>query len=325
MELLAVLPNILDVLRSMEAGMKKILVSGLINLETTLRIDSFPIEYTPVRYPFFGVSSSVSGVGYNLAKALTILGNSIRFLSLIGKDAPGNLVYQALHTERIEAEYILPELDQTPQSVILYERDGRRQICVDLKDIQEKIFPQDRFCQAIVDCEIALLCNINFSRPLLPLARQAGKIVATDVHAIADLEDEYNREFMAAADILFMSDDNLPNNPEDWAQQIFRRYPAEIVVIGLGAQGALLGVRSDRFLERIPAVTTRRVINTIGAGDALLSAFIHVYIQTRDPYEAIHKAVVFASYKMGESGAADGFLDADRLNQLFRETRQASD
>jgi acarbose 7IV-phosphotransferase len=303
----------------LEASLSNILVSGLINLETTLQVDYFPIEYFPVCYPFFGVRSSVSGVGFNLAKALTVLGDTPRFLSLVGMDAPGKLIHQALDTDQINAEYILPELVQTPQSVILHDRNGRRQIHVDLKDIQEKIYPQDRFCQALEGCQIALLCNINFSRPMLSMAKRAGKIVATDVHAIADLEDQYNRDFMAAADILFMSDENLPHKPEDWAQQIFRRYSAEIVVIGLGAQGALIGVRSDRFLERIPAVTTRPVVNTIGAGDALFSAFIHAYLQTGDPYISIRQAVVFASYKVGESGAADGFLDASGLEQLFRE------
>ncbi len=43
-------------------SMAKVLVSGLINIETTLKIDRFPFEYAPVRYPFFGVNSTVSGV-----------------------------------------------------------------------------------------------------------------------------------------------------------------------------------------------------------------------------------------------------------------------
>jgi len=51
-----------------------ILVSGLINLETTLRVEGFPVPYAPVRFPFFGVNGTVSGVGYNVAKALTTLG-----------------------------------------------------------------------------------------------------------------------------------------------------------------------------------------------------------------------------------------------------------
>ncbi len=32
--------------------MKHILVSGLINIETTLRVDSFPLRYEPVRFGF---------------------------------------------------------------------------------------------------------------------------------------------------------------------------------------------------------------------------------------------------------------------------------
>ena len=43
--------------------MDRILVSGLINVETTLRVDDFALDYEPVRYPFFGIKSSVSGVG----------------------------------------------------------------------------------------------------------------------------------------------------------------------------------------------------------------------------------------------------------------------
>jgi len=49
--------------------MSTIFISGLINIETTVQVEGFPIEYSPVRYPFFGVRSTVSGVGYNVAKA----------------------------------------------------------------------------------------------------------------------------------------------------------------------------------------------------------------------------------------------------------------
>lgn len=61
-----------------EGWLARILVSGLINIETTLRIEGFPIPYFPVRYPFFGINSSVSGVGYNVAAALTTLGDEVR-------------------------------------------------------------------------------------------------------------------------------------------------------------------------------------------------------------------------------------------------------
>lgn len=301
--------------------MKKILVAGLINVETTLRVESFPIHYSPVLYPFFGVNSSVSGVGYNVAKALTKLGNSVRFLSMTGQDAARTLVKESLKADGIPNKYVIDVLEHTPQSVILYDQHGNRQINVDLKDIQDRIYPQVLFEQALAECSTAVLCNINFARPFLDAARWANKLIATDVHAISDIEDGYNRDYMAAANILFMSHEWLPCSPEDWARWLINSYGTEIAVIGLGKEGALLSVKSHNFLERIPAVYTRPVVNTIGAGDALFSAFVHTYHQTNDPYAAIRKAVVFASYKIGATSAADGFLDQHGLDVLYAQAR----
>ena len=296
--------------------MAKFLVSGLINLETTLRVDSFPIDYEPVRYPFHGVASTVSGVGYNISKALCTLGDQVQFLSLIGDDPPGWLVRHELQQEHIPNAGVLESPSATAQSVILYEPGGRRQIHVDLKELQEQVYPPAGCQAAMATCDLAILCNINFSRPMLAAARQAGVRVATDVHTISDLDDPYNRDFMSAANILFMSDERLPCPPQEWARRVLERYPAEIVVIGLGAQGALLAVRRDSFIGSFPAVHIRPVVNTIGAGDALLAGFLHAYGIDPDPYLALKCAQVFAAYKIGVAGAAQGFLDAPALQAL---------
>jgi acarbose 7IV-phosphotransferase len=298
--------------------MNKILVSGLINIETTLRVDCFPINYEPVRFPFHGIHSTVSGVGFNVAKALSTLGSRISLLSMVGQDLGGQLALKSLEAAGLPYRDVIDSLPHTPQSVIMFDTEGKHMINTDLKDIQEAAYPMDAFEVILRNSSMAVLSNINFSRPFLRKARQAGKPVATDVHAIADLDDDYNREFMEAADILFMSDERLPCSPEEWAQLVMDRFSAEVLVIGLGAQGALLSVRRDGSITSYPAVHTRRVINTIGAGDALFSAFIHFYHNHSDPYYALKIAMLFASYKIGEHGAADGFLDEAGLETLIR-------
>lgn len=299
--------------------MTPILVSGLINLEITLRVERFPIDYSPARYPFFGVTSTVSGVGYNVAKALTILGSPVRFLSIVGQDPAGHLVRDSLERDGIPGDLVLHGMEHTAHSVILYDAAGRRQINVDLKDIQERAYPPALFEEALSGCDLAVLCNVNFSRPFLQQARKAGIRIATDVHTIADLDDEYNRDFMAAADVLFMSDELLPCPPEEWLRRVMDRYAPEVAVVGLGSRGALLAVRADGFVGRFPAVRTRPVVNTIGAGDALFSAFVHTYRRSGDPYGALEKAIVFASVKIGTVGAADGLLDSAGLDAVHAE------
>lgn len=296
--------------------MAQILVSGLINLETTLRIDSFPYEYAPVRYPFFGVGSTISGVGFNVTAALAKLGDSVNFISCIADDPPGRMAREMLETLDISDRFIHNNLQETPQSVIVYDPSGRRAINVDLKDVQESCFPIEQFGEAAQGCNLACLCNVNFSRPLLFKARERGLPIATDVHAVSSLDDEYNADFMRTATILFMSDELLPCPPEEWAHRVAGRYGTEIIIIGLGHAGSLLYVGKDNFLERIPAVRTRPVVNTIGAGDALFSAFVHYYAKHGDPYDAIRKATVFASYKIGEKGAAQGFLTEEELEEV---------
>ena len=50
--------------------MKKVLVSGLINIESSIDVHHFPIDYSPIEYAFNGLNSCVSGVGYNVSLAL---------------------------------------------------------------------------------------------------------------------------------------------------------------------------------------------------------------------------------------------------------------
>lgn len=300
--------------------MSTILVAGLINIETTVKVDGFPIHYSPVRYPFWGVQATVSGVGYNVAKALTILDDEVRLLSMIGGDLAGGLVQEQLKVDGIRPGYVIRELRETPRSVILYDSDGRRQINVDLKDVQDCAYPRALFDTAAMDIDVAVLCNVNFSRPFLAQCKERGIPVATDVHAISDLESDYDRDYMACADILFMSHENLPCPPTEWLRWLWQRYDTPVAVIGLGGDGALLGLKETGRIEHVPAVHTRPIVNTIGAGDALFSAFVHAFAASRDPIAALRRAVVFASYKIGTAGAADGFLDADALERVFQET-----
>lgn len=302
--------------------MDRILVSGLINIETTLRVDAFPLTYEPVRYPFFGIKSTVCGVGYNVASALLTLGNKVDFLSIIGRDMAGDAVRLALAQDGLVDHFIIDEMPHTAQSVIIYDSNGRRQIHTDLKDIQERVYPPDLFKKALHRCALAVLCNINYNRPLLAMAREAGLPIATDVHTIADIEDAYNQDFMDAATILFLSDELLPCSPEEFVSQLQERYQTPVIVIGLGGKGALLAVQKDDFIGRMPAVSMRPIVNTIGAGDALFSSFVHSYQQSKNPYLALRKAIIFASYKIGESGAAEGFLNAKELDDLYLSKRQ---
>lgn len=298
--------------------MKKVVLAGLINIETTLSVDNFPIEYLPVDYRFFGVESTVSGVGFNLSKAIKTLGTDISILSLTGKDMFKSVIENALIKEGIGTGYILEELDCIPQSVILYDSEGRRKINLDLKDIQDKQYPVGNVHNVIADADLVIPCNINFARPVMREAKRLGKLIATDVHVIDNVEDDFNKEFMESADILFFSNEKIRGREEKFVKEAAEKYNNEIIVTGLGKEGALLYVKADDRIVKYPSVSVRKVVSTVGAGDALFSSFLHFYINGRTPYEAIQNAIVFAAYKIGEKGGAKGFLSETELLKLMK-------
>ena len=117
--------------------MANILVSGLINTETTVRVRQFPVNYYPIDYPFFGVNTAVSGVAYNISKALKTLGDDVTLLTMTGRDFPAEYIQSQLCTAGIGTDWVRPRLKETPNSVVLYDGEGKRQIYCDLKDIQE--------------------------------------------------------------------------------------------------------------------------------------------------------------------------------------------
>lgn len=297
----------------------RILVSGLLNVETTVAVRGFPISYYPIDYPFFGVTSRVSGVGYNVARALATLGDEVRLLSFLGRDPEGERVLARLREDGIATDGIASELAATPTSAVLYDPAGRRQIYCDLKDIQDRSLRPEAHADALQSCALAALCNINFNRALIREARRLGVTTATDVHVLGSVEDEYNRDFMECADLLFLSDEALPCPPEDFIRRLRDRFRNRVVVIGMGAKGAMLLDERRGEPLTVPAWTGGPVVNTVGAGDALFSAFLHGYAKGLDPEAALRRAVVFAGLKIGYDGASEGFCTEPELEARMRE------
>lgn len=293
----------------------KAIVSGLVNIETNVLTRGFPIPYYPVDYSFFGVETGVGGVGYNISKALTTLGDDVTLLSYTGDDAAARLIFDELDRCKISSEKIKKELKATPQSAVLYDSTGKRQIYCDLKDIQDKSYKTDE--RVLADADVLILCNINYNRELLKLAKAMNKLVATDVHVLSDINDDYNRDFMECADILFLSDEGLPCAPENFIGMLYEKYRCKVIVMGRGANGVMF-CENGGEIKSMPAANAGEVINTVGAGDALFSSFLHFYAKKMSVTESLKRAQMFAALKIRESGASKGFVSENEVENSLK-------
>lgn len=298
----------------------KVLVSGLLNVETNVPVNEFPLNYTAVEYPTFKINSNVSGVGYNLVKAFQTLGDTPDIISYLGKDVQGDIVKKQLENDGISTDTVSETLLNTPVSVILVDANGRRQIFTDLKDTQEQTADTNSstVAEKIKNANIVCACNINFSRSVLDKAREMGKTVATDVHALSNVYDLYNKDFMAKSDILFMSDEHLPNSPEKIIGFLREQYEHKVIVIGMGSKGAMLFDREFESTYMLGAAKLGNVKNTVGAGDSLFSSFLHYYAKSMNCIDALRRAETFAALKIQHDGGAVGFSTETEVEKALK-------
>lgn len=298
--------------------MKRILVSGNVNLETNVWIDKFPLEYQPVRYQQFGILTDVGGVAYNVSKALATLGDNVALVAMVGPDSEGVQIKATLKNSGVQTSLVKESLFASPKSVILHDEEGKRAIFTDTKNLQTTLYDFDTV--DLYGLDLIVACNVNFNRSLLHKAHQIGISIATDVHVLSNPYDDYNEAFLKNANIIFLSDEGVSGNKNYFIETLRLVYPAEIIVMGLGKDGALIYIREEDSIYHLSAVYNDNVVNTIGAGDALFSSFIHFYVNGCEPIEALKKAQIFASHKISHNGASKGFLTEEELEEQARDT-----
>lgn len=305
--------------------MSKFLVAGFFQHETIVKVDSIPISYANVTSRSNTIYTNVGGDAYNESLALKWLGNSVDYMAMIGKYELSDSINWHDNDVKLYVDYVLPKLEATPTAVIFCDENGKQQIFEDTKNIREMEYDTDIFKERVERADMVVVSNCNFCRPLLPLAKAAGKKIAVNIHDYKDEKLLDNRDFVEAADIIYLSDDHLTMDHYEFVKEIVDRYEPEVVILGEGRKGVLLYSRNEDIFANYKTVKTNEIVNTIGAGNALFSCFLHYYNKTGKAVPAIKNALLFASYKIGFMGTSNGFMTEEQIEQwgslIWRDSR----
>jgi ribokinase len=292
------------------------MVAGLAQYEVIVKVEELPLPYAQYESLPDIINTGIGGAGFNEAMALKWLGDDVDFMSMVARNMPrrqieANLKYYNI---RMSTEYVLPMLDGMPTAVILYSK-GKRQTFEDLKDIRTVEYDYDTFERCIQDKDMVLISSNNFCRPLIELSKKYNKPLAVNMRSMRDDKITYKEDFLKGADIIYISDNDLENDYYEVVKRCSENYKAEVIIMGIGEKGTLLYTRKDNsFIEYKPVKTTE-IVNTIGAGNALFSSFLHYYVKTGNARDSIKNALLFASYKIGFVGTSNGFLTEEQIEQ----------
>jgi ribokinase len=295
--------------------MGRFVVAGVIQIETIVKVDKIPIEYSPVTSVPDTIFTSAGGDAFNETLALSWLGDKAELLSVVGRSLDFGILNPPDREVTINTDYVLPVIDSTPTQVVLYDRERKEQIFEDIKSLRDAEYRMSMVPPMVAACDMVVLSNANFCRPFIQAAKDFNKKIAVNIHTYNPEKEKYNVDFLENANILYFSDDTIETDPFDFVRGIADKYNTDIIILGQGSKGLILYDKKRDINLHYDTVKTNEVVNTTGAGNALFACFLHYYQETGDSTLAIKNAMLFASYKIGYMGTSIGFMTVEQLEQ----------
>ena len=245
------------------------LVIGGVSFNTMVYLDTFPqpLPQTILSKRFHEtIGSTGAGKALNLCK----LGFGVTLQGMIGDDALGRRLIAELTAAGIEFLYDIDPRG-TQRHLNLMDRAGQR-ISIFLEPGSfEPAFDADRVARRVGGSDYVLLNISNYCRTLIPLIQPCGKPIWCDLHDY-DGRDPYYDDFIAAADVVLLSSDRLPDYRTFLERMIAQG--KQIAICTHGSQGATALTRAGEWIET-PAIPGYTLVDSNGAGDSFLAGFIY--------------------------------------------------
>lgn len=259
--------------------MSGVLVVGLTGVDTIVRVDVLPAPYRDsVMAP--GIADHVGHTGNGVALGCHALGVPTTFLDFLGEDDHGRLILDSYARRGLDFHW-LPNPAGTSRSVNLVDATGRRMSFYDPRDPGRDL-PPEFFLPHLTPARHVHVSIASYALPVLDAAERLGVRSSTDLHDW-DGENPYHRRFAERADLVFLSTAHLPD-PKTVMRDIHALRGATVVAMS-GGDGCL--VLDGTGLRAHPAATPPGpVVDTNGAGDSFVAAYIAASITGHDPIEA---------------------------------------
>lgn len=285
--------------------MDKILVIGSVSVDYTIYTEKFPSKGTTTFGKSF--SSAVGGKGLNQALAAHLLGSNVTFLGAISNDSNGTIIKQLISKNKLKNK-LLTKKEQTGVASITVEiPSGENRIVIipgaNLTITKEDIDNNVDLFNDVKYLIIQLETPIDVVDYVLKIAKNKGIITILNPAPYHELPDS----------IFENIDYFIPNEHElegyTNASKMLLRDKANLlldkgcknVLVTLGENGSILVNKND-FI-RVNAIKVA-AIDTVGAGDSYIGAFVTALANKKSIKEAMEFATRCSAITVTRKGAS---------------------
>jgi sugar/nucleoside kinase (ribokinase family) len=292
-----------------------VFVVGGVGIDYVVEVSGLPL---PVQDALLvpPIRQYVGHTGNGVALGCLALGLRTAFADVIGDDPEGRTVLEAYEVTGLDFRHITHP-SGTRRSVNLVEPGGRRLALYDSRHPFELVPDAALWRTGIQQARHVHVSIMNWCRHALADAIAAGRTTSTDLHDW-DGSSDYHRDFAYGADYVFLSAAALGDRVDAVLSEVLERGRATAAIAMDGERGSRLAV-PGRPLKVVPAaaIPNRPVIDSNGAGDSYVAAFLTSVLSGASPDAAATAGSIAGAFACGSAGTHTSFIDAVGLAQLL--------
>ena len=295
---------------------KQILVVGGVGVDTIVKVKQFPIEYrdalgVPPIYDY------VSHPGNGISKGLMSLGEDIKFIDFIGEDIQGEMILNHYQQIGLDFSHLIQDTG-TRRGINLVDKKGSRMSFYDGRYSESLRMPKDFYLPFYKQASLIHFSIMNWARYMIDEAREMRITVSTDIHDW-DGKNEYHKDFAMKSDIVFFSAAGTNDEFKDLMYRIINEGNAKIVVATRGKAGSYLLEKESDTIIHLPIYNIEgTVVDTNGAGDSYISAFLHGYLNGKSLEECMKYGTISGANNCIHEGAHEHFIDQTILSKHLK-------
>ena len=293
-------------------------VVGAIGIDTNVYFYTNEIDFD-VEANFTENIDYLGQAGGYCSRGYAHLGYNTAFIGHVDMDHHGEYIRRILDKEGIDTLCLGIDSKGTKRSVNFMYPDGRRKNFYDGKGHMMLDIDKPKIKTIFSSSKFAHFALMNWSRELLPIAKEMNLPIVVDLQDIVDPKDSYRMDFIQQADILFFSTVNFPDpTPIIKELRMLNPNPNLHMIVGMGAKGCAYA--DQKCIKFYPPVEmpNHPIIDTNGAGDSLAIGFLSSFLlENYGIEESILRGQIIARYTCGIKASTDLLMFKHQLDEKF--------
>ena len=291
-----------------------ILVVGGAGIDTIVRVPDLRLPVTDsVHVP--PIIDYVAHTGNGVAQGCHALGLRCKFIDFIGDDVQGAAILQRYKQIKLDFSHLV-EPSGTRRSVNLLDPQGRRLSLYDGRHPENLRMPANFYLPYLGPARHAHFSIMAWVAHLYDDALASGTTVSTDLHDW-DGVNPHHRVCALRSDLVFLSTAALGERRDAVMRDIVAQGRAQGVIAMAGGDGAYLLERGRNTVRHFPCADLGLpVVDTNGAGDSFVAAFLHAWLAGESVDTAMRQGAIGGAFACAHHGTHERFITRDEIVRL---------